>query len=401
MDAAALQAGDQLTAEVRKGIGDAACVVVLLTENSNRSDWVRKEVEFAVGLEKPVFLLSIRSAAPAEWFPAALQDQVRIDGGASLTKASQRELIQRVYQTDRGKIPVVSMLNMKGGVGKTTLAYHLIGCLHDHRKVNVLLIDLDPQHNLTQLMVPMSRMDAAWDLGRSVLSAFEPSRLSGFGNRIGDLTHVNPMGVVPPPENIALPLRPSAKRSLRLDIAIGHFEIVKFSLNLSSEHREQLLENFRLFVEQARRTYGLVIIDLNPGASFLTEAALRCSTHILAPVRPDRYSKRGLELVDRLMAGAMRLERVPNRLAVVNGIKRAGNRAVKDPERQVVNEIRELWPTLSSELGESDLLRARPRTPRADEDLTYWMAHQPWHSGSAIRSELISTANELAAELGV
>lgn len=399
-DAENLQIGALLTENIKSAIADASCVVVLLTERANQSAWVRKEVEFAVSLEKPIFLVSIRGEAPAEWFPETIRDQVRVDGGASLTQSSRREIVQRVYQTDRGGIPVVSMLNMKGGVGKTTLAYHLFGCVHDHRKVSMLLVDLDPQHNLSQLMVPTSRMDAAWGAGRSVLSAFEPIQYEGFSLH-RDLTAINVEGRVPSPEQVALSLRPPGKRPLRLDIALGHFEIVKLGLRATPDERSRLIENFSAFIEQARRTYGLVVIDLNPGASFLTEAALGISTHILAPVRPDRYSRRGLELLDRLINGAFRLPKVPERLAIVNGRQRSGSAAMLRDERAVIGEIRAMWRTLESEIGESDVLRARPRPARVDEDLTHFMAHKGWHNGVSIRKELIAAAKEIATEFGV
>lgn len=402
MDASNLQAGERLTQNVEAAIADASCVVVLLTPFANESKWVQKEVELACALDKPVFLVSVRNIAPAEWFPESIRDQVRIDAGASLTQASRREIIQRVYHTDRGGIPVISILNMKGGVGKTTLAYHLFGCLHDHRKVSMLLVDLDPQHNLSQLMVPTTRMEAAWGSGRSVLSAFEPVQAEGFA-KDRDLATINPDGKVPSPEQIAIPLRPASKRPLRLDIALGHFEIVKLSLRATPAERDKLVQNFKTFIEQARRSYGIVVIDLNPGASFLTEAALSVSTHIVAPVRPDRYSKRGLELLDRLMEGAFRITNSPERIAIVNGRQRSGSQAVLRDERAVIDDIRSRgnWRTLEAEIGESDVLKARPRAARADEDLTHFMAHKTWHNSRSIRAELMAAADEIAVELGV
>jgi cellulose biosynthesis protein BcsQ len=146
-----------------------------------------------------------------------------------------------------------------------------------------------------------------------------------------------------------------------------------------------------------------VVIDLNPGASFLTEMALNVSSHLLAPVRPDRYSKRGLELLTKLMEKAYRLKRQPQRMAVVNGFHRSGNRSVLDAEEDVIKDIRASnWPTLQSRIGHSDLLQARKRLANPNEDLTHWLAHKQWHvGGGAIRDELFKAADELASELGV
>src|ERR1017187_6210240 len=47
----------------------------------------------------------------------------------------------------------IALLNMKGGVGKTTLAFNLAWYLHKAEQANVLLIDLDPQFNATQCVM--------------------------------------------------------------------------------------------------------------------------------------------------------------------------------------------------------------------------------------------------------
>jgi chromosome partitioning protein len=50
-------------------------------------------------------------------------------------------------------MPVVSIVNMKGGVAKTTLATNLADVLVVREECKVLLVDLDPQFNATQCLV--------------------------------------------------------------------------------------------------------------------------------------------------------------------------------------------------------------------------------------------------------
>src|SRR5262245_46712248 len=50
-------------------------------------------------------------------------------------------------------MPVVSVVNMKGGVAKTTLSVNLADCLVRREGKKVLLIDLDPQFNATQCLL--------------------------------------------------------------------------------------------------------------------------------------------------------------------------------------------------------------------------------------------------------
>ena len=47
----------------------------------------------------------------------------------------------------------IALLNMKGGVGKTTLAVNLAWHFHQNEEKNVLLVDLDPQFNATQYVM--------------------------------------------------------------------------------------------------------------------------------------------------------------------------------------------------------------------------------------------------------
>ena len=52
---------------------------------------------------------------------------------------------------------IISVLNMKGGVGKTTIAVNIAGALAKIHKKRVLLIDLDPQYNATQYLVDLEK----------------------------------------------------------------------------------------------------------------------------------------------------------------------------------------------------------------------------------------------------
>lgn len=56
-------------------------------------------------------------------------------------------------------VPVVAVLNMKGGVGKTTLSANIFRVLFERRQAGTLLLDLDPQFNLTQALFTRSAYD--------------------------------------------------------------------------------------------------------------------------------------------------------------------------------------------------------------------------------------------------
>ena len=71
-------------------------------------------------------------------------------------------------------MPIVSMFNNKGGVGKTTFLYHVAHVLSG-RGHKVLMIDCDSQCNLTAYALLDKAIEKAWeDKGNSIYRAIEP-----------------------------------------------------------------------------------------------------------------------------------------------------------------------------------------------------------------------------------
>jgi chromosome partitioning protein len=67
--------------------------------------------------------------------------------------------------------PVVTFFNNKGGVGKTTLVYHLAWMLRE-LGLSVVAVDLDPQANLTASFLDDDSVEKLWS---------RPRRLSAYG----------------------------------------------------------------------------------------------------------------------------------------------------------------------------------------------------------------------------
>ena len=65
-------------------------------------------------------------------------------------------------------VPIITFFNNKGGVGKTSLVFHLAWMLAEMGK-RVVAIDLDPQANLTSAFLPESELESLWGRRRTAL----------------------------------------------------------------------------------------------------------------------------------------------------------------------------------------------------------------------------------------
>jgi chromosome partitioning protein len=168
----------------------------------------------------------------------------------------------------------IALLNMKGGVGKTTLAVNLAWHLYQNEQKNVLLVDLDPQFNATQYVMDFQ--------------AFQKQRK--IGGTIADLL------VDPPTLNLRLK---KVQKNPRLALhtieknADGkRFDLLPAELNLAWVVKNPAQMDYRLEKSLAmfRDDYDYVFIDCAPTDSVLTTMALTSSDYLLIPMRPDRFS---------------------------------------------------------------------------------------------------------------
>ena len=220
---------------------------------------------------------------------------------------------------------VISVVNMKGGVGKTTVASQVFAALQRARKNRVLLIDLDPQHNLSQLFFRRSTQDTLVYMDASVISLFEPGAMQEQPSPAENWHLVNTVTADPPrPEELARRLIPDDKSGGgRFDLVCGQFDIAKYAFIDHRSWTDRALANFVAAIDQLRAHYDLIVLDTNPSASFLTTATFAVATRILAPVRPDRFSVRGVRLLNDLMTRLIKTPGRPPISIIFNGVERA------------------------------------------------------------------------------
>ena len=81
---------------------------------------------------------------------------------AIATIQDERILNEKRRYRELSTIPVLTFFNNKGGVGKTSLVYHVSWMLSEIRPT-VLVVDLDPQANLTAAFLGETRLERLWD----------------------------------------------------------------------------------------------------------------------------------------------------------------------------------------------------------------------------------------------
>lgn len=181
--------------------------------------------------------------------------------------------------------PVLAFFNNKGGVGKTSLAYHL-AWMFAERGHRVLTADLDPQANLSAAFLDEGRLEELWtDTGPRGTIA-EPLRplLEGTGG-LGQV-HVEAVAE-------------------RLGLVVGDLSLSAFEDELSAQWPACLDRKPRAFritsamwrvVMEAARKRGddLVLVDVGPNLGALNRSALVASDHVLIPLAPDLFSLQGL-----------------------------------------------------------------------------------------------------------
>jgi chromosome partitioning protein len=180
----------------------------------------------------------------------------------------------------------LAFFNNKGGVGKTTLAYHLAWMLADQGR-RVLVVDLDPQANLTSMFLPEERLEQVWDTevasGQSIMGALDP-----LIRGVGDVREPHVEQIHP-----------------RLHLIPGDLALSGFEAELSEawgnclDRREPAFRQTSAFHRIAnlaadRVQADLVIMDVGPNFGAINRAALISATHVTVPLAPDLFSLQGL-----------------------------------------------------------------------------------------------------------
>lgn len=180
----------------------------------------------------------------------------------------------------------VAMVNMKGGVAKTTLAVNLADALNRRSEKRVLLVDLDPQFNATQCLYSgPDYVELRKAGGHTVLNLFDDSGSS-------EISLVT--GVV---ENTTVKLENVKPWTFRegFDLIPGDLELYRLEMG-GGQGREKRLKRY-LEKTKASDRYDYVIVDTPPTPSHWMISGLLAADAYLVPVKPEPLSRVGIDLL--------------------------------------------------------------------------------------------------------
>lgn len=179
----------------------------------------------------------------------------------------------------------IAFFNNKGGVGKTSLVYHL-AWMFAERGLSVLAVDLDPQANLTAMFLDEDRLEELWpddSHPSTVFGAIQPI-LRGTGD-IGN-PHVEML-------------------SPQLGLIPGDLGLSRFEDKLSDawprcHNRDEaafrtMTAFHRLVLQGSHWGAGLALIDVGPNLGAINRAALIAADQVVVPLGADLFSLQGLK----------------------------------------------------------------------------------------------------------
>jgi chromosome partitioning protein len=162
---------------------------------------------------------------------------------------------------------VVTILNQKGGVGKTSTTHHLSGTLARMGR-RALLLDVDPQSSLTQ---------GFW--GPVAARQLDPAATIAAVLR-GDRPH--PAQVIHPTGLPGVDLVPGSRAATSQNTPDPHL----------AETEAQ--GSIREFLDEVRGGYDLVLLDCPPNLHLCSWASLAASDHLVVPLQPEDYGAQGI-----------------------------------------------------------------------------------------------------------
>ena len=245
---------------------------------------------------------------------------------------------------------IISIVNQKGGVGKTTTAVNLASAVGIAGK-KVLLVDADPQGNTT----------SGYGINRKKVGITSYDLLIGktTADKATIKTEYKNVDIVP----------------ASIDLAAAEVDLIEI------DHREAQL---KMALATVREAYDYIFIDCPPSLGLITVNALNASDTVLVPIQCEYFALEGLS---QLMATVRQVKRLYNPTLEIEGIVLTMFDGRLNLTHQVVAEIKKYF---ANKLYKT----AIPRAVRLSEAPSYGMPIQYYDK----RSKGAEAYNDLAKE---
>ena len=178
----------------------------------------------------------------------------------------------------------ISVINMKGGVGKSTICA-LLG-RHGFRQfgLSVLAIDLDPQANLSQAYMRHNYRTFLAEQSPSIVEVF-----AGYRPPSKKKASPSPLAV----DDVVVDVYKRKKSTLQL--IPSRFDFSDYLIEAAKPDPQALSR----YISEHFQDKDVVIIDCAPTESVFTRAAYHASRFVLVPVRPEFFATIGFPLLQQ------------------------------------------------------------------------------------------------------
>lgn len=242
---------------------------------------------------------------------------------------------------------IVSFINYKGGVGKTTLSVEMATSLAYHKKRRVLLADLDPQTNATFYLMTAE----AWE---------------DWANKHGTLKNVFTAATSEPPQDFDLHdairskflTHPRTGEIVSLDLLPSHLELMTADMDLAMRFGARGFEGRRILrvaFETIKDEYDYIICDCPPNLNLITQNAILASDALIIVAMPEylctlgiseieKAVRRVVEDVNRSIQGFGEVTSPLMKGIIFNRVRTQTGGTIY--QERVMDRVREKWPGL-------------------------------------------------------
>jgi cellulose biosynthesis protein BcsQ len=265
----------------------------------------------------------------------------------------------------------IAFFNNKGGVGKTSMVYHLAWMCRDIGR-SVLAVDLDPQSNLTSIFLEESEVESLWPDGKhpkTILGSVEPL--------------IESLGDIADPETIRI--------ASNLSVLAGDLGLSEFEDRVSDAWGKclddkppiagdgfRVITAFHRVMERAAESCdaGLVLMDVGPNIGAMNRAALVAADFVVIPLGADLFSLQGLRNLGPTLRDwrtgwqTRRKGRIPPGLSMPSGRMQPLGYVLLNPSVRENRPVKSYlkWANRIPGIYSRDVLEEKPRTVTVEED---------------------------------